>query len=205
MFTNVARRAVFERYLTEAEEKQLFRHIAQFASVLARRDHAWMRLLRYTGMRVQSLSLFTVGDATAALTSNTLTVRPETAKGGFGYSAHLGSKAKAALQDLLRIRREMGFPAAPGEPLVMTQRGRGLSVRSYQARMREWVEDAGLQVGASPHWLRHTLAKRVMARSVAADRIGIVQVALGQRTRTSASVYTLPDRDEVARDIEAAQ
>ena len=41
-------RQVFERYLTVVEERRLLAHVAQFADLQARRDHAWMRALRQT-------------------------------------------------------------------------------------------------------------------------------------------------------------
>lgn len=202
---NVSRRAVFNRYLTEAEERQLFRHVAQFASVLAQRDHAWMRLLRQTGLRIGSLAGLTVADAQEALATGVIIVRPEIAKRGLGYTVDVNKSARAALRDLLRLRREMGHPPVGDEPLVVSIRGRALSVRSFQARMHDWVQQAGLPVAASPHWFRHTLAKRLIARSEAADPLGIVQAALGQRTRTSSAVYALPDREDVRRAMEAAR
>jgi site-specific recombinase XerC len=202
---NVAGRAVFERYLTERDEKLLLRHVGKFSDPLAARDHAWMRLLRQTGIRVGSLAGLTVEDAQEAIASGRLRVRDEIAKGGRGYFAGVNSAAKTALRDLLRIRRAMGFPPVPTEPLILSRRGQGMSVRSYQSRMAEWAREAGLTVVASPHWFRHTLAKRIVARSTSNDPLGLVQVVLGQRTRAAASIYALPDREDVDRALELAR
>ena len=158
-------RKVFERYLTEAEEKQLLKTVSRYADVYARRDHAWMLLLRQTGIRVGTLAQLTVGDAQLALRSDHLALRPEISKGGRGHQVYLNKKARNALQTLLRLRREMGHAAHPDHPLVVSRNHRAMSVRSFQARMQQWVRLAGLDVDASPHWWRHTIAKRTVARS----------------------------------------
>lgn len=205
MKDRVSNRAVFERYLTEREEKQLFAHVAQFESPLAKRDLAWMRLLRQTGLRVGSLAALSVDVARDALAASRLDIADDIAKNEAGYSIPLNTKAVAALRELLRIRRQMGYAEIPGEPLILSTRAQALSVRSFQARMQQWCRDAGLRVNASPHWWRHTLAKRVIARSEARDPLGIVQAALGHRSRESTGIYTLPDREDVARELENAR
>lgn len=195
-------RRVFTRYLTEAEERQLLGTVRQYADPLAQRDHAWMRWLRQTGIRVAAASRFTCHDARQALATGYQTVRGE--KGGRTTTVYLNKRGRAALQDLLRIRRAMGHPEHPEAPLVVSRRRRGLSVRSYQARMRYWCQLAGLDVQASPHWFRHTLAKRLMARSTATDPQGVVQLALNHASRESTTVYTLPDREDMQRAMEDA-
>lgn len=200
-----ANRAVFERYLTEAEERQLLQCIAGCSGVLAARDHAWMRLLRQTGIRVETLALLNVRDARDAVSGGRLLLRPEICKGGRGYDVRVNKAADAALRDLLRIRREMGAPADLDAPLIMSQKARGMSIRSFQDRMQHWCDAAGLKVEASPHWWRHTLAQRIKARSESNDPIGIVQVALGHRTRHATAIYTLPTREEVDAAIDGAR
>jgi site-specific recombinase XerC len=205
MLNAVTQRAVFSRYLTEDQERQLFRFVAQFQCMYARRDHAWMRLLRQTGIRVESCALLTVDDAVTALRLGRLRVRPETAKGGRGYELPINLEAEKALRDLLKVRDEFpGSVALPDGPLILSRNHRGMSVRSFQARMAEWVKEAGLPVDASPHWLRHTLAKRIVKKSTARDPIGIVQIALGHTSRASTQIYVLPDKEDVARALQEA-
>lgn len=201
-----ANRAVFERYLTEREEKRLFSVMhAQRAEPLALRDWAWMKLLRTTGMRVGTLAKLTVGEAREALVSERLVLRDEISKGGRGYEVRLFAPALDALRALLRARRQMDMPEFDDEPLVVSRRGTPLSVRGYQARMQMWVEEAGLKVKASPHWWRHTLAKNAMRESNARDPQAIVQVLLGHRTRATTAIYTLPDRADVEETLRRAQ
>lgn len=197
-------RQVFERYLTEAEERQLLSTAAKFADLEAQRDNAWMRWFRQTGIRVQAGSRFTCADARQALREGYQTVRGEINKGRKTTKTYLNKRAKTALQDLLRIRKAQGHVEHPDQPLVMSRKRRGLSVRSFQARMSYWREQAGLDVKASPHWLRHTLAKRLIKRSTARNPLGIVQAALDHSSISSTAVYTQPDREDLAEAMEAA-
>ncbi|NBC23229.1 MAG: tyrosine-type recombinase/integrase [Gammaproteobacteria bacterium] len=107
-----------------------------------------------------------------------------------------------ALRSLLKIRRDMGFAEADDAPLIVSRNHRGLSVRSFQARMRKWCQSAGLPVHATPHWFRHTLAMRLMRNSTAADPRGVVQGALGHRDINSTAVYTRPSREDVDRAMQ---
>lgn len=204
MLDRVSNRAVFERYLTAAEERQLFGYVDQFGGPLAARDAAWMRLMRHTGLRVASVAGLTVADAKAALSTGHLVARDECAKGNRGYQVSCNKPARKALNALLQVRREMGFAPISDEPLIVTFRGGGMSVRSFQARMAEWRKESGLPVAASCHWFRHTLAKRVIAQSTARDPLGVVQAALGHTCRQSTAIYALPDREEVAAALEEA-
>ena len=197
-------RKQFERYLTEKEERQLFNHIGQFADVLARRDFHWMGLMRQTGLRVKPMSLFSVDDARCALASGYVVVRADTNKRGQPHKVLANKKAIKHLKALLAIRLEMGFAPVGDEPLIMSRNRNGLSVRTFQERMRTWCAAAGLTVEASPHWFRHTLAKRLVSRSTSANPLAVVQVALGHRSIASTGVYTMPDKEDMAASMEAA-
>lgn len=199
-----APRSHFERYLTRSEEKHLLAHIAKHVGLYAQRDHAWIRLARHTGLRIGSIGGLTVGMAKQAIAARQLHVANEIAKGRRGYDLPLNSKAEQALRDLLKIRRAMRQPDDEDAPLICSRLGTPLSERSFQHRLQVWRESAGLPVEVSPHWLRHTFAKRLIATSEHRDPQGVVQALLGQSSRNSTVVYTLPDREELKRDSEAA-
>ena len=195
---------VFERYLTEAEEGALFTHVRQFGDVLARRDAAWMALLRQTGIRVKACSMLDVHNAREALRTNYLVLDPTYAKGGKGGQVYVNKKAKAALRTLLAIRKEMGHPDKADEPLIMSRNHRRISVRSLQSRMARWVNSAGLSVQASPHWMRHTLGRRIVKNSTADNPLGVAQRALNHSDIRSTSVYTAPGREDYENTMEEA-
>lgn len=197
-------RKVFERYLKVTEEKQLLAHVGGLQDVLARRDHAWMRFLRHTGVRVQAFSRLYAWDARQALKTHHLELPATIQKQAQAHRIYCSTEARKALRELLRIRCEMGYPDIPDMPLVLSRNHRRMSVRSYQARMRHWCRAAGLDVEASPHWFRHTLAKRLIMQSTARDPLGVVQAVLGHSSRTSTGIYTLPDRDDIEQALEEA-
>lgn len=193
----------FNRYLTESEERQLWNTMKNRKELFARRDYAWMRLLRQTGIRIGSLAGVTVQDAYGAIRNRSLPLRR--AKGQRRYTVRVNRAARTALRELLALRAEQGHPQIPDSPLIMSRQGEaGMAVRTFQHRMKYWVEIAQLPVAATPHWFRHTLAKRLIARSTARDPLGIVQSALGHRTISSTGVYTRADREEVERAMEDA-
>lgn len=204
MLNAVSQRKTFDRYLTPDEEKQLLGHVGKFRDFLARRDHAWMRLARHTGLRIGSIALLDIDDARAALEQGFLRVRNEIAKRGHGYDVRLTAPAREALEDLLLIHRKMRNERKPCDALILCRRGHRITVRSLQARMAGWVCDAGLAVAASPHWFRHTFAKRIIKKSEASDPFTIAQFALGQSSRASTAVYTMPDREDMAAALERA-
>lgn len=199
-----APRAVFERYLTRAEEKKLLAHIARHAGLYAKRDHAWLRLLRHSGLRLGSLRGLTVGDARAALRTRRIRAAAEHAKGKRGYDTPLNSHADQALNDLIKIRRAMRLPDDDTAPLICSRLGRAMSERSYQHRMQMWRQSAGLSVDASPHWMRHTYGKRIHDSTESRDPQAVVQVLLGHASRASTVIYTQPSREDIERAAEAA-
>lgn len=196
---------VFERYMTPREERQLFATVSRHGGILARRDHAWMRAMRFTGIRVGALSRLTVGDVREGLRTGYLELRPEIQKGKRRHKVYLARrKARPAFRKLLSIRREMGYPEVDDGPLIMSRNHRGMSVRSFQARMKFWREAAGLSVDVSPHWFRHTLAKRLMSQSTAENPLQVVQGVLGHASVSTTAVYTRPDREALEQALEDA-
>lgn len=193
----------FDRYLTPEEERRLLRAVARVKDLWAERDHAWMRLILNTGIRVGALSRLTVGDAREALADKRLALRAEIQKGKRAHGVFLNRDAEKALRDLLRIRKAMGHHNEALEaPLVMGRKHQGLSPRSYQERLTLWAREAGLPAAVSPHWLRHTVAKRIMATTTHSNPLGVVQKALGHRSISSTGVYTQPDKEAVRQAME---
>lgn len=200
-----APRATFERYLTRREEKLLLAHIAKHEGLYARRDHAWIRVMRQTGLRLGSLRGLTVRDAQAGLASGALRAAAEHAKGHRGYDVPVKHKAaRDALQDALRVRRAMRLPEDPDAPLFCSRLGGAMAERTFQQRMQMWRQSAGLDIACSPHWMRHTYGKRLYAMTEHRDPQAVVQALLGHASRNSTVVYTLPDREDLENAAEAA-
>lgn len=194
---------VFERYLTDQEEKQLTAFVKQFKDPLAQRDFYWMKFMVATGVRVGTMSRLTVGDAYKMIGEQRLIVRDEIAKRGKGYSSYMSTAAAKYLHKLIEIHKFMGGLGLLDSPLVLGRRADGLSIRSFQARIQMWTAKAGLNMQVTPHMLRHTCGKRVVERSTAKEPLRIAKAALGHRNINTTTIYTAPDKAEQAATMEA--
>lgn len=195
----------FDRFMTEAEERQLFRTVKSRSGLIAERDLSWMKLLRLTGMRIGTLAGFTCEDARLALKTERLVFRDEICKGGHGYDILATKQVRVELMRLLTLRRKQGHIERADEPLVMSrQQGKGLSVRSFQSRLTYWRKEAELNIKITPHWFRHTFAKRIGDRTTSGDPLGMVQAALNHSTPYTSQIYFRPDRTDVDQSIRGA-
>ena len=138
----------FERYLTEAEQQVLLRHMhLRRADALALRDGALMRLLLHTGMRLGETLALTQAEALQALRSGWLFIPREHRKGKRADHTVLATEpVKAALRDLLAVRVAMqkGQTAFELEPLVISRLGQRMTARAVQKRVKGWCAEAGL-------------------------------------------------------------
>jgi site-specific recombinase XerC len=190
---------VFNRYLTEAEERTLTGCVAQFASVLSRRDLAWMKFLLKTGMRIGEFASLTCGAARCALATGWILVPKELRKGkGVDLTLEVSVTMREALETLLTIHQEMGGNAADDAPLLLSRKHQGMSVRAFQERTARWSRAAGLPPGVSPHWFRHTRGMRIMQKSTARDPRGLAKDALGHQSIESTAIYTRPSKEDMA-------
>lgn len=201
MQTSCTNRRVFDRFMTEADEKRLFQTIRRVNCPWARRDAAWMLLARHTGMRVGTLVRLTVGDARRAIDTGYLTIPDRAAKGGRGYQVLVTRPVMRALRSLLTIRKACGRTMGADDALIVGRQGGFVTPRLLQTRMKKWLAAAGLSTDASPHWWRHTLAKRIMKNSTAQHPEAIVQMALGHTDPRSTRIYSHPDREDFERTM----
>ena len=196
-------RKVFDRFFTEREEKALLKAARRVDCPLARRDAGWMLLARQTGLRVGALVGLTVGDARDGVRTGRLLLRAEIQKGSRSHQVFLTKAAKAALGRLLKVRRELRASDDLDAALLVNRYGRGMSARAVELRQKHWCAVAGTRPG-SPHWWRHTCARRLMERSEAQDPRGIVQRVLGHVSLTTTEVYTWPTHEQVEAAMELA-
>jgi len=211
-FINPSSRKFFDRYLTHGEEKKLYAAVKRVGDVYAQRDFAWMMLIRQTGIRVGALSQLTRHDACQALATGYLDLKPEIMKKNQGLRIHLNTtdkqgrvSAQTALQRLLALHAQMHGGDDPDSPLILSRNNKAMSIRSYQSRMANWCKEAGLNVPATPHWLRHTCAKRLLSNSTSTSEAGKLQIIsdrLGHSNPRSTAFYTLPDKATYMQCIE---
>lgn len=196
----------FERYLTEAEQHLLLRHMhLRRADALARRDGALMRLLLHTGMRLGETLVLTQAEALAALRSGWLFIPREHRKGQRAdHTVRCTEPVKEALRDLLaaRVQIQQGQTAFEHEPLIISRLGQRMTARAVQKRVKRWCAEAGIEGDVTPHWFRHTRAKNIMRRSSSNDPRGVVQAALGHASISSTGIYTEVSKEELAAHLD---
>lgn len=204
-------------YLTRQEEKILLRTVAEVKQLWARRDRAWIDLLIRTGIRVGTLRMLTLEDAQNALNTGYLVLRPEIVKRGVNratgkkqkkpHPIFLTKKARAAIKELVEIRRELGIPMEPDGFLLVSRKSQvfngsvPVTVRGLELAFKKWIEKADIKGNITPHGLRHTLGRRIMDESTADDPIGIVQAVLDHKHRSTSGIYAGPTKEQVEQSL----
>ncbi len=193
----------FNKYFTEQEEKQLLNKVRASKKILDRRDFAWMEALRCTGLRIEAFSLLNVSHAKEVVKTGQLNIDAIYQKRNIKHEGYVTKRGILAFKRLLRIRKLMGYVENLDDPLIMSRNKKRMSVRSYQSRMQQWVKAAGLPAG-SPHWWRHTLAKRIVKKSTSLTPLLIVQNVLDHTSTRNTGIYTKPDKEEMKEALEEA-
>lgn len=155
---------------------------------LGRRDRAILELLYGAGMRVSELTGLNLGDVEAA--EGHATVR---GKGKKERLVFFGAEAQGALDAWLRARETMlarlnKQPAGKHKDAVfLNKNGTRLTTRSVGRLVAKHLAQAGLDLAASPHSLRHSYATHLLDHG--AD-IRSVQELLGHRSLATTQIYT---------------
>jgi integrase/recombinase XerC len=157
-------------------------------SPLALRDKAIMELFYSSGLRLSELADLRWDQVDTA--SGLVTV---TGKGNKTRVVPLGSYAAAALAAWNRVRGQFaGFE----EPCVfVSNRGRPISPRTIQSRIRYWARRQGLPQKVHPHLLRHSFASHMLESS---GDLRAVQELLGHADISTTQVYTHLDFQHLA-------
>lgn len=157
-------------------------------------DRALFELAYSSGLRVSELTGLDVGAIDLATAQARVT-----GKGSRTRIVPVGREALAALARWLSVRAKL---ARPGEPaLFIGTRGRRLTAREVQRRIKRRAQAAGLGIDVHPHMLRHSFASHVLQSS---GDLRAVQEMLGHASIASTQVYTHLDFQHLARVYDAA-
>jgi integrase/recombinase XerC len=169
------------QFFTEDKLKELLlAPAAQSAAGL--RDRAILETLYSAGLRVSELTGLDLDDLD--LDDGLATVR---GKGKRERLAVLGPQAEAALRQWLAVRQDQQVRARAAQAVFISRKGTRLASRSVGRLLEKYLKAAGLDVGASPHTLRHSFATHLLDRG--AD-IRSVQELLGHRSLATTQIYT---------------
>jgi integrase/recombinase XerC len=122
---------------------------------------------------------------------------------GKGKKERLVPIGPTALAAISQYREQLAAPPAPHQPLFLptTRRTKSLSPRIFQARLKRYLAQAGLDPHLTPHKLRHSYATHLL--DAGAD-LRTVQELLGHAHLTSTQVYTHLTTERLKRAYEAA-
>ncbi|MEM9254835.1 MAG: tyrosine recombinase XerC [Pseudomonadota bacterium] len=156
------------------------------------RDRAMAELFYSSGLRLAELAALDIADIDEA--TQMLRV---TGKGNKTRSVPVGSIALQALRDWLVVRP----PQVECDALFTSNRGRRISVRNIQSRLKLQSHRAGMQRDVHPHMLRHSFASHLLESS---GDLRAVQELLGHANLSTTQIYTHLDFQHLAKVYDAA-
>lgn len=159
------------------------------------RDHAMLRLLSATGMRVGELVMVDVGDID--FPSGRVRV---VGRGNRERSLPLDQVTLDSIRRYLDQARPFLTRNTPQEnALVVNQRGLRLTRQGFWLIMKGLVRDAGLPAIMTPHMLRHSFATHQIGEGLELEEL---RKLLGHASIATTQIYTqlasanAPDRDQ---------
>jgi integrase/recombinase XerC len=156
---------------------------------LAIRDRAMLELIYSSGLRLAELIGLNMGDID--FSDRILTV---TGKGKKMRSVPVGQHAIKAIKNWLKIRQTMVNENE--DALFISNRGKRISPRSVQERLKQWAIKQGLPNHVHPHMLRHSFASHMLESS---GDLRAVQELLGHADISTTQVYTHLDFQHLAQ------
>ena len=158
------------------------------------RDRALLELLYSSGLRLAEIANVNIGD----IHFGEATVRV-TGKGDKTRIVPVGSCALEAIKRWLKVRSERALDNE--KALFVSQRGRRISHRAIQQRVKLIAQQQGISQPIHPHMLRHSFASHMLESS--GDLRG-VQELLGHANLSTTQIYTHLDFQHLAKTYDKA-
>ncbi|MEZ5564081.1 MAG: tyrosine recombinase XerC [Gammaproteobacteria bacterium] len=144
------------------------------------RDRAMLELFYSSGLRLAEL----VGLDLGAVDLADGTVRV-TGKGSKTRIVPVGRQARHQIRDWLKVRVQLA--RNDEQALFVGPRGRRISPRTVQMRVRHWAQRAGVPQRVYPHLFRHSFATHLLESS---GDLRSVQEMLGHADISTTQIYT---------------
>ena len=158
------------------------------------RDRALLELLYSSGLRLAEIANVDIGD----IHFDEATVRV-TGKGDKTRLVPVGSCALKAIEHWLKVRSERALENE--KALFVSQRGKRISHRAIQQRVKLIAQRQGISQPIHPHMLRHSFASHMLESS--GDLRG-VQELLGHANLSTTQIYTHLDFQHLAKTYDSA-
>lgn len=162
------------------------------------RDKAMMELLYSSGLRLSELVSLDMGN----IDFNECLVRV-LGKGNKTRIIPVGTQAMSALAKWLVVRPDWLKADTPEEHVAVfiSNRGKRISHRNVQARVKHWARKQGLDGTLHPHQFRHSFASHVLQSS---GDLRAVQELLGHADISTTQIYTHLDFQHLAKVYDEA-
>ncbi len=160
------------------------------------RDQAMFELFYSSGLRLAELASLDMDTLEAMLVEGEVRVLGKRSKIRL---VPVGSKAREALAAWAQVRDQLASPEETA--LFVSQRGKRISMRMIQERLRRRALQAGVASRVHPHMLRHSFASHVLQSS---GDLRAVQEMLGHASIASTQVYTHLDFQHLAKVYDGA-
>ncbi|MCB1755960.1 MAG: tyrosine recombinase XerC [Gammaproteobacteria bacterium] len=157
-------------------------------SATAIRDTAIFEVFYSSGLRLAELVGLDIEDLDLADASMRVT-----GKGNKTRVLPVGRKAVEAVSAWLKVRQQ--WLQGEQQALFLSQRGKRLSARSVQDRLKKLALEKGLARNCYPHMLRHSFASHLLESS---GNLRAVQELLGHADISTTQVYTHLDFQHLA-------
>jgi site-specific recombinase XerD len=157
------------------------------------RDRALLEVLYGAGLRVSEAVALDLDDLRGGGTgkgtdsSERLTVRVRSGKGGKQRVVPLGRKAGVALAEWLAVRSELLRPASPVAAVFLGCRGQRLATRVAREVVYRRCEETGARAVVGPHGLRHSFATHLLQSGC---DLRTIQSLLGHASLSTTQRYT---------------
>lgn len=165
-------------------------------SPLALRDRAIAELFYSSGLRLAELVALDLDDLDRQQRLVTVT-----GKGRKTRTVPVGTVALDAVEGWLTVRPSLAIDGDASRALFLSSRGRRISLRSIQARLRLQGRRSGMRQDVHPHMLRHSFASHMLESS---GDLRAVQELLGHANIGTTQIYTHLDFQHLARVYDAA-
>ena len=161
------------------------------------RDRAMLELFYSSGLRLSELVGSNIEDV--SFSDATIKVR---GKGAKERLLPIGSKALVALETWLKTRSEPPRANHCNEDAIfLSERGKRISPRTVQERVKRWSRRLGINTKVHPHTLRHSFASHLLESS---QNLRAVQELLGHADIATTQIYTHLDFQHLAKIYDAA-
>ena len=180
---------------TDADQVDQYLNFDQ-DSPLASRDSAIAELFYSSGLRLAELVAVNLQDIDHQ--ARLITV---TGKGNKTRTVPVGGTALGAIEQWLQQRPPIAADPESANALFTSLRGKRISVRNIQDRIKLQGRKSGMSQDVHPHMLRHSFASHMLESS---GDLRAVQELLGHANIATTQIYTHLDFQHLAKVYDAA-